>query len=204
MSLLCSVWRSDSILLAVFPSCNSFYTWVSQTFEQETLDCCSEIFVVQQPENRQKNSQSEKARTQADSVGGSEVKGNQSEGKSHLKRGACPLLLANEKKPLCGEKSAQLTRWAIFFLEMGKLEKTVRLGRWTWGQERVWSVRSLMTSAWCQHQPLTRRTASSSARDAMARISDDGLKVSVVADVSRFITAFRGLGLAEFRHASWE
>lgn len=52
--------------------------------------------------------------------------------------------------------------------------------------------------------PLTRRAASSSAREAMARISDVGLKVSEVAVVSRFITALRGLGLAEFRHASWE
>lgn len=28
----------------------------------------------------------------------------------HLYRGAWPLLLANEKKPLCGEKSKQLVR----------------------------------------------------------------------------------------------
>lgn len=51
---------------------------------------------------------------------------------------------------------------------------------------------------------LTSRMASSSAREAMARISDEGLKVREVAEVSRFITTFRGLGLAEFRHASWE
>lgn len=41
------------------------------------------------------------------------------------------MLLANEKKPLCGEKSRQLARWTNFFLETGKLEKTVRLDRWT-------------------------------------------------------------------------
>ena len=48
---------------------------------------------------------------------------------------ASPLLLANEKKPLCGEKSRQLVRWMyFFFVVMGKLENTVKLGRWTWTQ----------------------------------------------------------------------
>lgn len=51
---------------------------------------------------------------------------------------------------------------------------------------------------------LTRRTASSAAPEAMASISEEGLKVRDVTDVSRFITAFRGFGLAKFRHASWE
>jgi len=46
--------------------------------------------------------------------------------------------------------------------------------------------------------------ASSSAREAMARISELGLKAREVAVVSRFITAFRGFGFAELRHASWE
>ena len=46
---------------------------------------------------------------------------------------ASPLLLANEKKPLCGEKSRQLVRWMYFLLvATGKFENTVKLGRWTW------------------------------------------------------------------------
>lgn len=51
---------------------------------------------------------------------------------------------------------------------------------------------------------LTSRTASSSRREAVARSSEDGLKVRDVTDVRRFITDFRGFGLAELRHASWE
>lgn len=61
------------------------------------------------------------------------------------------------------------------------------------------STRDIITAV-----TLTSRTASSSAREATARISDEGLKVREVTEVSRFITDFRGFGLAELRHASCE
>uniref|UniRef100_A0A0E9WDV9 Uncharacterized protein n=1 Tax=Anguilla anguilla TaxID=7936 RepID=A0A0E9WDV9_ANGAN len=49
----------------------------------------------------------------------------------------------------------------------------------------------------------TSRTASSAALEAMARTSVLELKRSEVAAVSRFMTAFSGLGSDSRRHASW-
>lgn len=45
------------------------------------------------------------------------------------------MLVANEKKPLCGEKSKQLA-CCTTALVAGKLEKTVKLGRWACRMEK--------------------------------------------------------------------
>lgn len=58
----------------------------------------SEVLEVQQPAKQQSD---EPSRNRKWPTGKSSP---------HLNRGAWPLLLANDKKPLCGEKSMQLVR----------------------------------------------------------------------------------------------
>lgn len=94
--------------------------------------------------------------------------------------------------------------------EAGQVDLTGKVDRYLIDPHRGNSGNRFMiivisTADFCYHGCcLTSFMASSSTLDAMARISDEGLKAREVAEVSRFITAFKGFGLAELRHASCE